>query len=91
MAGAEKDQSAECGKDALPSPRRGNVEEKRMAPVFLAARAHQKSVAFRDTAVDFTLEEWGHLDLSQRELDREVTLENHRNLVCLGLALSKPV
>nr|XP_048302361.1 zinc finger protein 426-like [Myodes glareolus] len=51
---------------------------------------YQDLVTFDDVAVDFTQEEWVIMDQAQRDLYREVVLENYQNLFSAGCDVIKP-
>ncbi|XP_058136910.1 zinc finger imprinted 2 isoform X2 [Dasypus novemcinctus] len=56
----------------------------------LPSAGFQELVTFKDVVVDFSPEELSYLSAAQRNLYREVNLENYRNLVSLGYQFFKP-
>ncbi|XP_038956163.1 zinc finger protein 92 homolog isoform X2 [Rattus norvegicus] len=60
-----------------------------MAAILLRAKP-KVTVSFEDVSVYFTKTEWKLLDLKQRNLYKQVMLENYSHLVSVGFAFSKP-
>ncbi|XP_073918988.1 KRAB domain-containing protein 4 isoform X5 [Castor canadensis] len=50
----------------------------------------KESLTFRDVFVDFCLEDWQQLDSAQKNLCRDVMIENYSHLVSVGYLTAQP-
>lgn len=53
-------------------------------------RLCEVSLSFEDVTMNFSRDEWQHLDPAQRCLYEDVTLENYSHLLSVGYQVPKP-
>ncbi|XP_059956514.1 uncharacterized protein LOC132491700 [Mesoplodon densirostris] len=76
------------GRDAVPPA--GSSPSCTLCQELQKMNISETSVSFMDVIVEFTQEEWQHMNPAQRTLYREVMLENYSRLASSGTATATP-